>query len=93
MEFAVGLSPARQLCAERSSVVSAAPADGGGRQGFLFILFSFGLFRPPSPPLCSEHPPHTLSLCFILSEPLRRTVGVWWVSGHWQGLAVTALSP
>lgn len=59
MEFAVGLSPAKQLCAERSFVVSAAHADGGIRQGFIFILFSLGLFPPPSSQLNSEHPPRT----------------------------------
>lgn len=93
MEFAVGPSPARQLCAERSFVVSAAPADGGTRRGFIFILFSFGLFRPPSPQLCSEHSPHTPSLWLVLSEPLRCTLEGWWVRSRWQGLAVTALSP
>lgn len=59
MEFAVGLSPARQLCAERSFVVSAAHADGGTRRGFIFILFSLALLPPPPSQLCSEHPPHT----------------------------------
>lgn len=55
--------------------MSAAPADGGTRQGFVFILFSFGVFRPPSPQLCSERPPHTLSLGLVLPEPLRCSLG------------------
>lgn len=59
MEFAVGLRPARQLCAERSFVASAAHPDGGTRRGFIFILFSLGLFPPPSSQLYSGHPPHT----------------------------------
>lgn len=40
MEFAVGFSPARQLCAERSFVVSAAPA-GRNKQGRGSSLLSF----------------------------------------------------
>lgn len=44
VEFAVGLCPARQLCAEKSSVVLVVHADGGRRWGFIFILFSLGQF-------------------------------------------------
>jgi len=62
VEFAVGLSPARQLCAERSFVVSAAHADGGRRRRFILILFSLDLFPPPSSELYSEHP-STLHCC------------------------------
>lgn len=86
MEFAVGLSPARQLRAERSFVVSAAHADGGTRQGFIFILFSLGLFPPPSSQLYSEPTPHP-SPWLILSERLRCTSQFWWVSGQRRGLA------
>lgn len=84
MEFAVGLGPARQLCAQRSFVLSAARADGGRtRQGFHFSLFLLDPF-PPSSQLYSEHPPPAITVTRSFGAFEMHTVVL---GGRGQGLA------